>query len=318
MTPRPYILRLLGFAVLATPVAARAELPEPVRAMIDAAIATGDKQKVATVVDLAKQAYPQDAAEIDAIQHDFQQQQRELAAAAKARKEEELRTAGIFENWSGKGQVGFSQSSGNSNNLGVNLALGLERKGIDWSHRIKATTDIQRNNGRTNREQFLLSYEPRYVIGEDLFTYGLAQFERDRFQGFSGRYAVSGGVGYRVIDKPSVDLSIQAGPAFRRTEFTDGTTSNSIGGLAAIDFDWRITDTLTFTQDTNVVAESGSRALVIVDSSNTSLALTTGLEAIIAKGLSTRMSYAIEYDSNPPPGKVSTDKQTRFTLVYGF
>jgi putative salt-induced outer membrane protein len=36
------------------PVAALAELPEPVRAMIDAAIATGDEGKVRVVIEIAR------------------------------------------------------------------------------------------------------------------------------------------------------------------------------------------------------------------------------------------------------------------------
>jgi putative salt-induced outer membrane protein len=30
------------------------------------------------------------------------------------------------------------------------------------------------------------------------------------------------------------------------------------------------------------------------------------------------LSYTIDYDSNPPPGAVSTDTLSRFTLVYDF
>src|SRR5690606_30271871 len=79
--------------------AAQASLPEPVRALIEAAIATGDPDKVATVVELAKQPNPDDVAEIDALQGAFRQHRAELAAAEAARKEEEIRTAGLFDNW---------------------------------------------------------------------------------------------------------------------------------------------------------------------------------------------------------------------------
>jgi putative salt-induced outer membrane protein len=34
--------------------------------------------------------------------------------------------------------------------------------------------------------------------------------------------------------------------------------------------------------------------------------------------LRSRLSYQVEYDSNPPPGQVSTDTHTRATLIYGF
>src|SRR5690606_4748548 len=100
MTLRALSPCVLFFAVMASP--AGAELPAPVRAMIEAAIATGDASKVSTAVQLAKQTNPDDIEEIDALQSAFHAARRELAAAARARKEQTLRTAGGFNNWKGR------------------------------------------------------------------------------------------------------------------------------------------------------------------------------------------------------------------------
>jgi putative salt-induced outer membrane protein len=316
MRPGFQCLTLLLAASAAAPAAA--ELPQPVRAMIEAAIATGDPAKVRTIVEIARQTNPDDVAEIDALNGAFQAQQREIAAAERARKEEALRTAGLFDNWSGRGQIGAFQSTGNSNNVGVTLALNLARTGIDWQHRLKANIDYQRSNGRTSREQYLAAYEPRYQIGGSLFAYGLAQYERDRFQGFSSRYSLSGGLGYKVMTGKAAQLSLQAGPAWRRVDFLDGTSDSSLGALAGVDFDWQFAKGLKFTQDAHLVAEGGGAATVLVDSNNTSVLLTSGLEAKISDRLTTRLSYTFDYDSNPPKKAVSTDTLTRFTLVYGF
>src|SRR5690606_13027720 len=117
------------------------------------------------------------------------------------------------------GQVGAFQSSGNSDNVGVSVALSLTREGIDWSHRLNASMDYQRSNDVTSREQYMLSYEPRYQINPRLFAYALGQFEKDRFQGFSSRYSASGGLGYKLLDGSGLNLSVKAGPAWRRTDF---------------------------------------------------------------------------------------------------
>jgi putative salt-induced outer membrane protein len=318
MTIAKPLCRAALLAVVLQPAAAHAALPDPVRAMIEAAIATGDKAKVATVVEIAKQTNPADIAEIDSLDREFRQQLASREAAEKARKEEEIRTAGVLDNWHGKGQIGAFQSSGNSHDVGVSLALNLDRKGIDWQHKLTATIDYQRSNGRTSRERYLFAYEPRYNIRPDLFAFGLAQFERDTIQGFASRYAISGGLGYNVISTPDLKLSAKAGPVFRRTELVSGDAEDHLGGLAGLDFDWKITPRLTFTQNANMVAESGGSAALIVDSDNTTLAHNSGLEAKISDRLSTRLSYALNYDSNPPPQGVSTDTMTRFTMVYGF
>jgi putative salt-induced outer membrane protein len=116
----------------------------------------------------------------------------------------------------------------------------------------------------------------------------------------------------------AAQLSLQAGPAWRRVDFLDGTSDSSLGALAGLDFDWQIAKALKFTQDANLVADGGGAATVLVDSNNTSVLLTSGLEAKISDRLTTRLSYTFDYDSNPPIGAVSTDTLTRFTLVYGF
>jgi len=298
--------------------AALAELPEPVRAMVDAAIATGDAQKVATVIELASQTNPGNAAELSALHEGFKEEQARIAAAQAKDKELAIRQSGIFDHWSGSGEIGAFYSSGNTSETGVTLGVKLKRQGIDWSHDLRGRVDYKETNGIKTREQFLFAYEPRYQIGKSLFAYGLAQYERDRFQGFLGRYAVSGGLGYKLVDNERVNLAVKAGPAFRVTKFLDGTSENRLAGLAGYDFDWKISDRVKFNQDTNMVAETASQGAIIFDASNTSVVLANGLEAKISDRLSTRLSFTLEYDSNPPEGAMDMDTLSRFTLLYGF
>ena len=302
--------------LLATPV--HAQLAQPVRDMIEVAIATGDADTVKAVVNVARTTNPQDVTEIDAMFGNFQSAQAEEAAAAAAAEELAVREAGLFDNWSGEGQIGFFQSSGNTDSMGLTAQIALNREGINWEHKFRAAADFRRNNGATDREQFMAVYEPRYQINDRLFAYALGQYERDLFQGFSGRYSFSGGLGYRVIDNDALRLSVKAGPAWRKAQFVNGTSESNIAALAGLDFDWRISDRIKLTQDTNAVADAGSSAVAIVDSNNVTLNFVTGLEGKISDSLTARLSYTVEYDSNPPAGAVSTDTLTRFTLVYGF
>lgn len=318
--PRFKNLLVAGAAAVAllTPSHAFAEIPDPVQAMIDAAIASGDETKVRTVIELARETNPDDAEELDAILASYEVDLARQQAAEAEAEEERIRNAGIFENWSGKGELGAFRSTGNSSNTGITAGLALKRQGIDWRHKLTGRVDYQRSNGVTTREQFFAAYEPNYKLNDRLFAYALAQYERDRFQGFSARYAVSGGLGYQIIDQPDLQLSAKAGPAYRITEFLDGRSEDRLAALFGVDFDWDITDRLKLTHDTNAVAEAGGSATVLVDGRNTSLNLVTGLNAKISDDLSARFSYAIEYDSNPPPGAEQTDTLSRVTIIYDF
>ena len=290
------------------PAASALALPESVEEMIQAAIATGDPEKVATVVEIAKATNPADAAVIDAMQADFNKEQERKAAEAAAAEEEAIRSAGLFENWTGEGQVGAFRSTGNSSDTGLTAGVGLERVGIKWRHKLNAIADFQRSNGVTTREQFLAAYEANYDVSDRMYVYGLAQWERDRFQGFSSRISASGGVGYRVIEEEDMQLSVKAGPAYRRTSFIGGGSQSNVAALGALDFDWQISETLKLTED----------ASVFWDPDNTTFVSNTGLEAALGSSLTARFAYIVEHDTNPPAGAVKTDTLTRLTLIYGF
>ena len=303
------LVRSSAFALaLAMPAAAHAELPDPVRAMIDAAIESGDEDAVRTVIDLARTTNPDDGAALDAILASYETDLASAQAAQAAAEERAIRTAGLFDNWSGRGELGAFNSTGNSSNTGVTASLGLTREGINWRHKLRGRADFQRSNGITTREQFLAAYEPNLILSDRLFAFALAQYERDRFQGFSARYSVSGGLGYEVIDTENMSLSVQAGPAYRRTERTNGITDTNLAGLASADFDWQISENIALTQDASVFIQSGSSTYIS----------DTGLQAGIADNVKVRLSYTVEHDTDPPLGAESTDTLSRITIIYDF
>lgn len=295
-----------ALALCASPAAA--QLPEPVRAMIDAAIATGDEAKVRTVIELARTTNPDDAGELDAILADYEVNLAQLAAAQAAAEEQAVRSAGLFENWTGRGELGAFAATGNAENAGVTASLALTREGINWRHKLRGRADFQSTNGVTTREQYLAAYEPNLKLSTRLFAYALAQYERDRFQGFSARYSFSGGFGYDVIDRENVTLSVQAGPAFRQTDRDDGTSDSSLAGLGSLDFDWQIAQDIALTQD----------ASAFLQSSNSTFISDTGLQAGIADNIKVRLSYTVEHDTDPPVGAVQTDTLSRITIIYDF
>lgn len=304
-----YAMPLLA-ALLATP--AQAELPEPVQAMIDAAIENGDPATVRAVVSIARQTNPDDAEELDAVLAAFNEEQARLAEAEAAAADAETLAAaedpGFFDNWSGTGQLGAFRSTGNSSNSGISAGLELTRNTDSWRHKLTAQADFQRSNGVTTREQFLFGYEPHFELSDALYVYGLGQYERDRFQGFSARYAASGGFGYGVFDTERMTLNLQGGPAWRRTDFTDGTSERDLSGYLSADFDWQVLETLKFTQDLRTFLQS----------ENSTISSNTGIQTRFAENFSLGLSYSVEIDTDPPVGAVKTDTLSRVTLIYDF
>lgn len=289
----------LAFALAATP--ASAQLAPPVRAMLDAAIAGGNDAEIDTVAKLAKQQNPEGAAEVDTVVGEYR-------AAKEARRVEELRQASVLENWTGSAQVGGFRTTGNSSNTGFTVGIAGQRDGLNWRHKAQAVADFQKSNGVKTREQFLVGLQADYKINERIFAYGLGQWDRDRFQGIDSRWTASGGLGYRVIASDNLTLDVKAGPAWRRTSYTDGTSTSRINGLAGLDMAAKLSDNITLTENANAFFGKGN-------DSYTSL---TALNASISDNLTAQVSYLWQRESQPPVGKKNVDTTTRFSLIYGF
>jgi putative salt-induced outer membrane protein len=290
--------------VAAVPAAAKddAPIPEQLKMMLDAAMATGNEAEVATLVKYSRIAAPDSIDLVREITNKW-------VADRAAKRTRELQESSFFALVKGRAELGGYASSGNSDNLGATGVLDLSREGFRWRHKLRLQLDYQKANGVTSREYYLAAYEPNYKVDDRLYIYGSTQFESDRFVGFYSRYSASAGAGYSAIKRPALTLDLELGPAFRQTDFTDDTQESSVAARGSIDFDWRLTSALTLRQDAS--AYVAARA-------NSTMSSTTALDAKLLGPLSAQFSYAVRYESRPPEGSVTTDSTTRASLVYTF
>ena len=282
--------------------------PDPVGNMLAAAMASARDADVEAVGKLAKETNPENAAEIEERLLAYRAERKRLRDEAAAAERAKLAAAKFWQNWKGEGQIGASQSSGNTNSVGLSAGVALARKGIDWTYRFRAQADYQRTNGKTSVERYLTELEPQYRIDDRTFAYGLTRWEHDRILGYDTRWNLSGGLGYKVIDSKKMTLSLKGGPAFRQTDFVNGGEDTEMTALAGLDFGWQLSPTLRLTQV----------ASTIIGEANSSTSSQTALNAKLTGALSARIAYSAQIDTSPPPGIEKVDTQTRFTLVYGF
>lgn len=287
---------------------AEASLPQGVRAMIEAAIASGDAKAAETVLRFAKETHGEAKAEIDGIETAWRARLAEAEALKKEERREAIESAGMFEQWKGQVELGASRSTGRSDNLGVYGALGFERQGIDWRHNVTARADLQRSRGVSTTERVFASWQPSYKFGKRLYGYGLGQYEYDPIQGFDGRYTAGGGVGYQLVDAGPTRLEVEGGPAFRHTDRVGPEEYSNLATRASVNFRWTIAPELELKQTSALYLERGD--------SNAS-ALTT-LDARLFGPLKARISYDLRYESGEGAAPDSLDTQSRVTLVYSF
>lgn len=276
-------------------------VPERVADIIRAAANDGNPAELAATIKFAKKANPRSVREIDKLAA-------QLQAAAEAKHRAELLRRRFFEGWTGQGEVGASNSSGNTRSTTLALGLNFSRNGLYWDHAFNATADYQRDNGTESKGRYFASYSGHYKYSDRMYALGLLSWESDRFSGFDSRLSESIGLGYAVLKGPRVTLSVEAGPALRQTDYIVGRSENEFAGRASMNYLWKIFPNLVFTQ---IVSYYGQ-------SHDSTLTSDTGLTANLIGALSARASYHIQYETNPPLALDKTDTLTRLTLVYSF
>ncbi|MET4895913.1 DUF481 domain-containing protein [Sphingomonadaceae bacterium jetA1] len=276
-------------------------IPPPIRAMLEAAIASGNETEITTVVKYARNAVPEAADAIDAMADVW----RDEKTASRSRT---LREATFFDLWHGRVELGGFVATGNSPNIGATGVVDLTREGLQWRHKLHFQGDYQESLNVTNREHFVASYEPNYKISANSYIYGAAQYESDRFLGYFNRYSASAGAGYSAIRKPTMTLDIELGPAFRQTEFTDARIESALAARGNLNFVWKLTPAISLSQ-------TGSAYL---QRFNSTVSTNSALNAKVFGPLSASLSYNVQYESEPPAGRRTTDTISRASVVYSF
>lgn len=302
------------FSCCACPVAGQA--PDAVTKMIDAALQSGDAAGLDVVVRYAKQAHPQAAEAIDAQVAAFRAANSSTssapptvtAAAAQPKSEQAPVEQASAIKYSGEGELGAFATTGNAPGIGLAAGLKLNTEGEDWRLSLLGRADYQEANSVVVREQYRFSAEPNYKFDQRGYVYGLGQYEQDRFQGFHARYSLSGGVGYSVLTGDNAKMSVKAGPAWRHTRLITGMNESVLAGLASVDIKVKLTPTIQLTE----------AASAYVDEERSTLFSVAALDSQLIGKLKARLSYTVQYESNPALGRAPTDTTSRLTLVYGF
>lgn len=300
----------LGARLLAQ--APRPAISPAVEAMLQEAGRAGDATTLASVVKVAKAENPQEAKAIDALgvklMADVQAQQREAAKRAREAEEARLASLGAFDGWSGQGEAGFGLTSGNTDQVSALVGLKLAKEGLKARHKVAASLDYQETDGQLSRERSLVTYGLNYLLGEGFYLSSSLGWERDEFAGFARRFTESLGLGLRVVQRPNMTLDVDGGPALRQTRFTDGTGDDELGARASLAWRWTIRDGFTVSQDASVVTSNG----------NSTIISTSALTAKLTSFISTRMSFNVQSETDPLPGRRATDTATRASFVYSF
>jgi putative salt-induced outer membrane protein len=216
-------------------------------------------------------------------------------------------SAPAFADWTGKGNIGASFASGNSENQSASAALELKDKVDQWTHTFGFAGNYGNDGDTTTAQRWELRGQTQYDFTPRAYWFGAGRYEDDRFSAYDFQASLSGGLGYKIIDTDRTKFWVQGGPGYRYAEYQDnGGSEDGVIFRGDLGFEHQLTDT------TKVV----ERFLVETGSANTYLQNDLGLEVTITGALGLRVGYQVRHNTDVLPGIEKTDTLTTVGLLY--
>jgi putative salt-induced outer membrane protein len=209
--------------------------------------------------------------------------------------------------WTGKGDVGASMATGNSENQSFTGGLELKNKVDQWQHTFGFLANYGNDGEETTAQRWELRGQTQYDFTERAYWFGAGRYDDDRFSAYDYQASLSGGLGYKIIDSERTKLWVQGGPGYRFAELRDtGEKEDGVIFRGDLGFEHQLTET------TKIV----DRFLVEAGSDNTYFQNDLGLEVTIKGALGLRVGYQVRHNTDVPGGVENTDTLTTVGLLY--
>ncbi len=280
-------------------------MPAEFQALVDAAAADGDERVLGKLLGYIESVRPDLAPAVAARRAEHQARAAERQAAAATAARQKLRDAGPLDNWSGQVEFGASWSTGAAESLGAVAALDLKRDGVAWTHRVTLRGEVQDTDSIRAVERIVASWQPRYALAPQTYVFGLGQYERDPALGYQSRYSAALGAGWALPTGKPLKLSVEGGPALRRTTQA-GLAETRLAGRGTLDLGLALGSRLEF----------GQRASIFYEDRTSSGLFTSTLDSKISDKLKLRFTYEYRIEDDGLTGATSSGSLSRASLVY--
>ncbi|HLI18207.1 MAG TPA: DUF481 domain-containing protein [Rhodanobacteraceae bacterium] len=245
-------------------------------------------------------------------------------------------------NWSGSGEFGLANSTGNTKSLNMDAKFKLGYEDDTWkdaffldANRAKSSVKVpvlvngtvtgETENYETTANHYDLGGSVGYKFNPRSYLIGAARYDHDDFAPNRWQAVASIGLGYILFKDARAELSVEAGPGYKRyqpqtytvvdttvtppvtTSVTPPVQDEAIGrGL--VNYKLALTDSASL-QET-FLAEVGSQNKYYQNDIGVAVAMT--------RTLALKVAYENRYNSNIVPGTKHLDSLFTTNLVYNF
>jgi putative salt-induced outer membrane protein len=213
--------------------------------------------------------------------------------------------------WKGEGELGFTQTSGNTETQSLVAKLALGYQLFSWDHSLKLEALRAEDHNTLMAESYGANLQSDYNLSESSYLFGKIRYNKDRFSGYDYQSSLIFGYGYQVIDTERTGLKLEAGIGAGQNNMeldVYSQTDAQMIGFLGLNFRHKIGAHSELTQDLKV---EGGTENVYTES-------LTGFKVNVFDNLAMKLSLSIKNNSDTPPDVEKTDTVTAVTMVYSF
>lgn len=212
--------------------------------------------------------------------------------------------------WEGSGEMGFVNTTGNTETVAVNIKLNFVRTGKKWRHRFSGTALRTSEDGIEDNERYTTEIQSDRKFGEKSWLFGAFRWDADKFGSYDPQLNFTLGYGRQLMQSEKHQLKGELGAGYRKLTETVSRVSNTEAIIRfLLDDSWHVFKTTKWSN--RLLIESGS--------SNTFFQFNTGLAVSMTDRFAVKLGFEVRNNTKiPPDDSQHTDTITSANLVYNF
>jgi putative salt-induced outer membrane protein YdiY len=122
--------------------------------------------------------------------------------------------------WSGKVSLGLNLQTGNTRQVAYNASANLQRRTPETRFTLDYLGNLSSVNGVENANNHRVNSEFDYWLSQRFYVLvPSVEYYKDPFQNLADRVTLGGGLGYDIVDRPTLEWNITTGPAYQYAWF---------------------------------------------------------------------------------------------------
>lgn len=209
------------------------------------------------------------------------------------------------------GRINFGASATSGNTDTEKLHMEAEVIARSAANRLTLGAGVNRteDGGATTESNSLAYLKYDHFLSKKWYVYGNGSAEHDRFKDIRLRRTLGAGTGYQFVESPKTNLALEGGGNHVSTDSYVAEDEAFPALRAAVRFDRLILrERLQLFHQSEVYSGEGS--------DNTFVRSQTGLRMPMFFRVTATLQYNVDWEADPAPGRVATDRTLLFSLGY--